>query len=210
VTARPDDLMFRAFADERRLRILHLLRRRETCVADLVEILGLPQSTVSRQLGILRERGWCRIGRGTLAPLRDDGTGGRPARAPRRVPGELLRPRPRAPRGRDARRGTARRGRVLPRGGSRARRGDPRVRVRGTGRISLRREPASPEVERRRSPAPMRTGTSHQRPDHRGERRPRVDAKDSDCHRYRELEVVARGRERERRRLRVVCSDLPA
>jgi len=57
VTARPDDLMFRAFADERRLRILHLLRRRETCVADLVEILGLPQSTVSRQLGILREAG---------------------------------------------------------------------------------------------------------------------------------------------------------
>jgi ArsR family transcriptional regulator len=65
VTTRPDDLMFRAFADERRLRILHLLRRRETCVADLVEILGLPQSTVSRQLGILREAG--------LVSFREDG-----------------------------------------------------------------------------------------------------------------------------------------
>ena len=49
--------MFRAFADVRRLRILHLLREREMCVADLVEVLGLPQSTVSRQLGILRDAG---------------------------------------------------------------------------------------------------------------------------------------------------------
>lgn len=65
MSTRPDDLLFRAFADERRLRILHLLRRRETCVADLVEILGLPQSTVSRQLGILREAG--------LVAYREDG-----------------------------------------------------------------------------------------------------------------------------------------
>ncbi len=57
MTMRPDDLMFRAFADERRLRILHLLRGGQTCVADLVDILDLPQSTVSRQLGILREAG---------------------------------------------------------------------------------------------------------------------------------------------------------
>ena len=49
--------MFRAFADVRRLRILHLLKEREMCVGDLVEVLGLPQSTVSRQLGILREAG---------------------------------------------------------------------------------------------------------------------------------------------------------
>jgi ArsR family transcriptional regulator len=49
--------MFKAFADERRLRILHLLRDGEMCVADLVEVLGLPQSTVSRQPGILREAG---------------------------------------------------------------------------------------------------------------------------------------------------------
>ena len=52
---RQDDLMFRAFADERRLRMLHLLRECEMCVADLVAVLALPQSTVSRQLGILRE-----------------------------------------------------------------------------------------------------------------------------------------------------------
>jgi ArsR family transcriptional regulator len=57
VKTRPDDLLFRAFADERRLRILHLLRAGEMCVADLVQILDLPQSTVSRQLGILREAG---------------------------------------------------------------------------------------------------------------------------------------------------------
>jgi ArsR family transcriptional regulator len=57
VTSEQDSLMFRAFADGRRLRILHLLREREMCVADLVEILQLPQSTVSRQLGILRGAG---------------------------------------------------------------------------------------------------------------------------------------------------------
>lgn len=57
--------MFRAFADERRLRILHLLRRGEMCVADLVEVLGIPQSTVSRQLGILRDAG--------LVSSREDG-----------------------------------------------------------------------------------------------------------------------------------------
>ena len=50
-------LMFRAFADERRLRILHLLRDEEMCVADIVEVLDLPQSTVSRQLAILRDAG---------------------------------------------------------------------------------------------------------------------------------------------------------
>lgn len=61
----PDNLMFRAFADERRLRILHLLREQEMCVGDLVEVLDLPQSTVSRQLGILREAG--------LVGYREDG-----------------------------------------------------------------------------------------------------------------------------------------
>ena len=52
--------MFKAFADVRRLRVLHLLRQGEMCVADLVEVLELPQSTVSRQLGILRDAGLVR------------------------------------------------------------------------------------------------------------------------------------------------------
>jgi ArsR family transcriptional regulator len=52
------DRMFRAFADETRLRILHLLtRRKELCVCDIIEILALPQSKVSRHLAYLRKAG---------------------------------------------------------------------------------------------------------------------------------------------------------
>lgn len=51
------DLMFKAFADETRLRILHLLSRGELCVCDLVEILALPQSKVSRHLAYLKKAG---------------------------------------------------------------------------------------------------------------------------------------------------------
>lgn len=46
--------IFRAFADETRLRILHLLKRREMCVGDVVNILELPQPTISRHLSYLR------------------------------------------------------------------------------------------------------------------------------------------------------------
>ena len=49
--------MFRAFADETRLRLLHLLRDDEVCVGDIVEILALPQPTVSRHLAHLRRAG---------------------------------------------------------------------------------------------------------------------------------------------------------
>jgi ArsR family transcriptional regulator, arsenate/arsenite/antimonite-responsive transcriptional repressor len=49
--------MFRAFSDPIRLRILHLLRPSELCVCDLVEILKLPQPTVSRHLSYLRKAG---------------------------------------------------------------------------------------------------------------------------------------------------------
>jgi ArsR family transcriptional regulator len=45
---------FAAFSDPTRLRILHLLRDGELCVGDLIEILDLPQSTISRHLGYLR------------------------------------------------------------------------------------------------------------------------------------------------------------
>jgi ArsR family transcriptional regulator len=51
------DLMFRAFSDPIRLRILHLVADGELCVCDLVEILELPQPTVSRHLSYLRRAG---------------------------------------------------------------------------------------------------------------------------------------------------------
>src|SRR5690606_34910226 len=55
VKAQPVDLMFRAFSDRTRLRILHLLRGRdELCVCDLVRVLRLPQAKVSRHLAYLR------------------------------------------------------------------------------------------------------------------------------------------------------------
>lgn len=49
--------MFRAFADETRLRLLHLLREEEVCVGDIVATLELPQPTVSRHLAHLRRAG---------------------------------------------------------------------------------------------------------------------------------------------------------
>jgi ArsR family transcriptional regulator len=49
--------LFAAFADPTRLRLLNLLRLGETCVGDLVAILGVPQPTASRHLGRLRRAG---------------------------------------------------------------------------------------------------------------------------------------------------------
>lgn len=49
---------FKALADETRLRILALLTDGELCVCDLMAILDLPQSTVSRHLAYLRNAGW--------------------------------------------------------------------------------------------------------------------------------------------------------
>ena len=45
---------FAAFSDPTRLRILRLLRDGELCVGDLIEILDMPQSTISRHLAYLR------------------------------------------------------------------------------------------------------------------------------------------------------------
>ena len=42
--------MFKAFADENRLRILHLLSHGEQCVCDLMDVLKMGQSKVSRHL----------------------------------------------------------------------------------------------------------------------------------------------------------------
>jgi ArsR family transcriptional regulator, arsenate/arsenite/antimonite-responsive transcriptional repressor len=49
------DLMFRAFSDRTRLRILHVLQEGELCVGDIVEILEVPQPRVSRHLAYLRK-----------------------------------------------------------------------------------------------------------------------------------------------------------
>jgi ArsR family transcriptional regulator len=46
--------VLRGFADPTRLRILHLLRRRELCVGDLVNALRVPQARASRHLTYLR------------------------------------------------------------------------------------------------------------------------------------------------------------
>jgi ArsR family transcriptional regulator len=54
------DLMFRAFSDPIRLRILSLVEPGELCVCDLVEILKLPQPTISRHLSYLRRAGLVR------------------------------------------------------------------------------------------------------------------------------------------------------
>lgn len=51
------DLMFRAFSDRTRLRLLNMLRTGETCVCDLIEVLEVPQPKVSRHLAYLRRAG---------------------------------------------------------------------------------------------------------------------------------------------------------
>ena len=51
------DMMFRAFSDRTRQRILHVLLNGEMCVGDIVSILDLPQPRVSRHLAYLRKSG---------------------------------------------------------------------------------------------------------------------------------------------------------
>ena len=50
--------IFKALADETRLRILALLLDGELCVCEIIAALELPQSTVSRHLAYLRKSGW--------------------------------------------------------------------------------------------------------------------------------------------------------
>ena len=52
--------VFKTLADPTRVRILHLLEREELAVQELMEVLGMTQSRVSRHLGILREAGLLR------------------------------------------------------------------------------------------------------------------------------------------------------
>ncbi|MEM7204648.1 MAG: metalloregulator ArsR/SmtB family transcription factor [Planctomycetota bacterium] len=68
---------FKTLADPTRMRLLLLLEREELAVHELMEVLGMAQSTVSRHLGILRDAGLLRDRReGTsvcyrFAPLSD-------------------------------------------------------------------------------------------------------------------------------------------
>ena len=55
------DLMFRAFSDPIRLRILSLIQPGELCVCDLVAVLKLPQPTISRHLSYLRRAGLVKV-----------------------------------------------------------------------------------------------------------------------------------------------------
>jgi ArsR family transcriptional regulator, lead/cadmium/zinc/bismuth-responsive transcriptional repressor len=45
---------FKAMADPTRVRILHALSLAELCVCDLAELVGISESAVSHQLGLLR------------------------------------------------------------------------------------------------------------------------------------------------------------
>ena len=47
--------VLKALADETRVRALMALRRRELCVCQLVELLGLAPSTVSKHMSILKQ-----------------------------------------------------------------------------------------------------------------------------------------------------------
>jgi ArsR family transcriptional regulator len=58
------DALFRGFADPVRIRTLNLLAAGELCVCDIVELLDLPQSTVSRHLGYLLRCGMVEVPRG--------------------------------------------------------------------------------------------------------------------------------------------------
>lgn len=70
--------MYKALGDETRLRILGLLCRGELCVCDIMEVLELPQSTVSRHLAYLKNSGWAtgtRRGRWMYYQLRASNSG---------------------------------------------------------------------------------------------------------------------------------------
>ncbi|MGH7558718.1 MAG: ArsR/SmtB family transcription factor [Gemmatimonadota bacterium] len=57
------DSLFRALGDPTRIRIANLMAAGELCVCDLVELLALPQPTVSRHLAVLRTGGIVRARR---------------------------------------------------------------------------------------------------------------------------------------------------
>jgi ArsR family transcriptional regulator, arsenate/arsenite/antimonite-responsive transcriptional repressor len=58
------DALFKGFADPTRIRILNLLVAGELCVCDLMDLLRLPQSTISRHLRYLHRTGLVGVSRG--------------------------------------------------------------------------------------------------------------------------------------------------
>lgn len=72
-----------SLSDPSRLRLLQLLERHELGVAELGDVLQLPQSTISRHLKMLTEEGWLRsrrLGTTHLSMLNIDGLSGPQAR----------------------------------------------------------------------------------------------------------------------------------
>lgn len=57
------DAVFKGFADPTRIRILSALAAGELCVCDIVDILRLPQPTISRHLAYLRRMGLVEVTR---------------------------------------------------------------------------------------------------------------------------------------------------
>lgn len=49
--------ILKSLSDETRLRIINLLYERELCVCDLMEVLQLPQTKISRHLSYLKNAG---------------------------------------------------------------------------------------------------------------------------------------------------------
>ncbi|HHT9124875.1 MAG TPA: ArsR/SmtB family transcription factor [Candidatus Brocadiia bacterium] len=49
---------FKALADHTRLRILGILLNRSLCVCEIMDILGMTQSRISRHLGVLKQAGF--------------------------------------------------------------------------------------------------------------------------------------------------------
>ena len=49
--------IFKALADETRLRVLKLLQQRELCVCELMQVLGMSQPRISRHLSVLKNAG---------------------------------------------------------------------------------------------------------------------------------------------------------
>ncbi len=60
--AQPDALLgwIQSLADPARLRLLRLIERQELPVAQLCDVLQMPQSTISRHLKVLADEGWAR------------------------------------------------------------------------------------------------------------------------------------------------------
>lgn len=47
--------VFKALSDETRLRIINILLKENLCVCEIMDILGMTQSRISRHLGILKQ-----------------------------------------------------------------------------------------------------------------------------------------------------------